>query len=70
MRILPIEGKWYVCELALASSEPRLGNRRLAGPFDTEAEAYAAQGAIEAEHRQTQAEIWQCPATESDTVPA
>jgi len=71
MRILPIQGKWYVCELGLASNQPRLGNRRLAGPFDTEAEAYAAQVAIEAEHRchQTRTEIWQCPIPESDTVP-
>ena len=38
----------------------------LAGPFDSEAEAIAAAGALEAdqpEHR-TQTEIWLCPADE------
>jgi hypothetical protein len=59
MRILPMQGKWYVCELGLSA----IGNRSLAGPFDTEAEAHAAAGAIEVEHRgyQARTEVWQCP---------
>jgi hypothetical protein len=41
----PIPGKFYVCKVG----RPPIAGR-LAGPFDTEAEAQAAAGALEAEH--------------------
>jgi hypothetical protein len=62
----PIPGKLYICEVGRL---PITG--RLAGPFDTEAEAQAAAGAIEAEHTcyQAQTEVWICPVPEPETDP-
>jgi hypothetical protein len=69
-------GKWYVCEVHRASnSGPPVTTpvayheRRLNGPLDTEDEANAASGAIEAEHPYYRArtEPWQCPIPESDS---
>jgi len=62
----PIPGKLYVCEVGRM---PIAG--RLAGPFDTEAEAQAAAGAIEAEYAcyQAQTEVWIFSVPEPETVP-
>lgn len=53
---------WYVCEIGRPFGI-------LAGPFNTEAEATAAAGAIEIEHLNLRArtEVWNCPA-ESERV--
>jgi hypothetical protein len=61
----PQPGKLYVCEIGVPSI-----SRQLAGPFDSDAEAIAAAGALEAEHLQYQArtEIWICPQPEPDDV--
>jgi len=61
----PIPGKLYVCEVGRL---PIAG--RLAGPFDSEAEAQAAAGAIEAERTcyQAQTEVWNCPVPEPEAV--
>jgi hypothetical protein len=62
--VRPIPGKLYVCEVG----RPSIAGR-LAGPFDTETEAHAAAGAIEAEHACYHTEIWICPVPEPETVP-
>jgi hypothetical protein len=56
-------GKLYVCEVG----GPEFA-RLLAGPYDNEAEAMAAAGAIEAEHPEflARTDIWRCPVPESD----
>jgi len=70
-----IPGKRYVCELVLAKNswQPKtiaapFAERRLAGPFDTDAEADAASGAIEAEHRYYRArtEVWLCAPSDTE----
>src|SRR5258708_39611644 len=72
-----IPGKRYVCELVLAKNNwpPKtiaapFAERRLAGPFDTDAEADAASGAIEAEHRYYRArtEVWTCPTSDTEAL--
>src|SRR5437763_16551588 len=52
MQIIQIKHKWYVW---LPSKEPCLGNRRLNGAFDTEAEATAAADEIKAKRAEYQA---------------
>lgn len=59
MLVLPIQGKWYVCEPGLSS----VSNRQLAGPFDTDAEAYAAADTIVTRTEQS------LPPEQTDTVP-
>ena len=63
----PLIGKLYVCE---AGASPMAS--RVAGPFDTAAEAYAAAGAIEADFPflQARTEVWRaCPLPEFGAVP-
>ena len=64
--VRPIPGKLYVCEVGGAEIASQL-----AGPFDNEAEALAAAGAIEAEYPDYSArtDIWNCPVPKSDAEP-
>jgi hypothetical protein len=71
-RLVP--AKYYVCELHGATSPHTnpLCDRRLAGPFDSELEALAAAGAIEAEHPKYRArtEVWRSDVADIDGFPS